>query len=995
MNISTTQRPSLCTLPVELIHHIFHYLDAQTIVRSFRSVCKQFYTIVKAYDQFKLDFNASLKSDFLFLCNFISPENIQSLTLSDRDETPGQVEFFLSFTRIKQFTRLRYLTIFEIDDCYLNIILKDLSTLTLQSLCIHSERDYSRDNTSLDQLSSVMSLPSLHNVNLNIPNLNLSELLWSLECKVQHLEIYCRTLDEYCNILNHLPNLRKFVVIQLNQDSTDEIVTQLSNLTPFRQLSYLAFKHCHIDIILLELLLLLAPSIERLQLIRSIDLHTFIAHLHQWANFVETKLPFLTQFEFFLTEDEHDFNFTVDTESLIDPFRTSFWTEKKSWFAICDYIVYPRTVILYTPLTFDPEFEYVYESKEIRRSSSVPNINNATKMDGVRKLRLDLTNVMTLATSSQGGLPHNIRFPRLDQLTIRIGDEWPLGSLRFLSSLVDLSNLIKLSLQISSAFYNSSEWTDVHGAKQSLEKSLNEINVEIYPKSIIQYIDQLMGKLKRLNEYSIKPNSMLVLGLKSILAKSLHRLLKENYYIDELVYYTDQLDEHFYLLTVTTINTSVSINLFDEFTISYRNMTNRLTDLHKKLCFYMDKSQSNFNKQILIKLNMLHESLQFFIQFIEKHILNKINIILDTEQENKIHKSIVLIECLIISIIVCITIVPLIFIGIKFLLEWKVKHIQQTIDQVGCLNIQRSNQEQYPLDVINNDALPNQLKPYGVYNDMNNTSGENSNSSSNNNLMEKNKTDDHHSVGIFLFSIRLCFALINMLIIILSLITGFLYGLDLLLNMSCELVHHNQTLLISLVTNNFVNQSGTFDVNRTIFNIINDCNRNVHFSKILFENASTQLQNELSSTIKDINQNIFDQFLNFNNKINITSDLHLLMSIASSSGLTKIVMLLKSIDHDFEQIRQIFQRILKRNSTLLTNFTSSVFNEFEEFTMKVIQSTIEKCPLPKDTILRADELICHQTAKNINGLWLQIFLFSFSMITGIYILGIYIYKQLF
>ncbi|CAF3346636.1 unnamed protein product [Rotaria socialis] len=827
MNISTTQRPSLCTLPVELIHHIFHYLDAQTIVRSFRSVCKQFYTIVKAYDQFKLDFNASLKSDFLFLCNFISPENIQSLTLSDRDETPGQVEFFLSFTRIKQFTRLRYLTIFEIDDCYLNIILKDLSTLTLQSLCIHSERDYSRDNTSLDQLSSVMSLPSLHNVNLNIPNLNLSELLWSLECKVQHLEIYCRTLDEYCNILNHLPNLRKFVVIQLNQDSTDEIVTQLSNLTPFRQLSYLAFKHCHIDIILLELLLLLAPSIERLQLIRSIDLHTFIAHLHQWANFIETKLPSLTQFEFFLTEDEHDFNFTVDTESLIDPFRTSFWTEKKSWFAICDYIVYPRTVILYTPLTFDPEFEYVYESKEIRRSSSVPNINNATKMDGVRKLRLDLTNVMTLATSSQGGLPHNIRFPRLDQLTIRIGDEWPLGSLRFLSSLVDLSNLIKLSLQISSAFYNSSEWTDVHGAKQSLEKSLNEINVEIYPKSIIQYIDQLMGKLKRLNEYSIKPNSMLVLGLKSILAKSLHRLLKENYYIDD------------------------------------------------------------------------------------------------------------------------------------------------------------------------NDALPNQLKPYDVYNDMNNTSGENSNSSSNNNLMEKNKTDDHHSVGLFLFSIRLCFALINMLIIILSLITGFLYGLDLLLNMSCELVHHNQTLLISLVTNNFVNQSGTFDVNRTIFNIINDCNRNVHFSKILFENASTQLQNELSSTIKDINQNIFDQFLNFNNKINITSDLHLLMSIASSSGLTKIVMLLKSIDHDFEQIRQIFQRILKRNSTLLTNFTSSVFNEFEEFTMKVIQSTIEKCPLPKDTILRADELICHQTAKNINGLWLQIFLFSFSMITGIYILGIYIYKQLF
>ncbi|CAF1223455.1 unnamed protein product [Rotaria sordida] len=94
---------SFYTLPLELIHYIFGYLDAKTIVRTFRSICKRFYIAVKTYDQFKLDFNSISKSDFLFLCNFIESKNIESLTLSDRDETPGQIEYFLSFIRIKYF----------------------------------------------------------------------------------------------------------------------------------------------------------------------------------------------------------------------------------------------------------------------------------------------------------------------------------------------------------------------------------------------------------------------------------------------------------------------------------------------------------------------------------------------------------------------------------------------------------------------------------------------------------------------------------------------------------------------------------------------------------------------------------------------------------------------------------------------------------------------------------------------------------------------------
>src|SRR5689334_21679595 len=116
--MSFKEKPSLCTLPVELVHYIFGYLDAKTIVRSIRCVCKRLYTIVNTYNQFYFDFNSILKNDFLFLCNYIK-----------NDKTPGQIQHFISIFCLSQFNQLRSLTLIEIDHCYLSIILKDIQRL--------------------------------------------------------------------------------------------------------------------------------------------------------------------------------------------------------------------------------------------------------------------------------------------------------------------------------------------------------------------------------------------------------------------------------------------------------------------------------------------------------------------------------------------------------------------------------------------------------------------------------------------------------------------------------------------------------------------------------------------------------------------------------------------------------------------------------------------------------------------------------------------------
>ncbi|CAF4183755.1 unnamed protein product, partial [Rotaria sordida] len=291
------------------------------------------------------------------------------------------------------------------------------------------------------------------------------------------------------------------------------------------------------------------------------------------------------------------------------------------------------------------------------------------------------------------------------------------------------------------------------------------------------------------------------------------------------------------------------------------------------------------------------------------------------------------------------------------------------------------------------NTVSNQNQSDEIENNMRSINNKYSNSLSDIDQIENNKFEDHDTSRLFLFSIRIVFIFILILVIFLLLITGFLYGLDLLLHGSCRLVHYNQPFLISFTTNNFLNQMNNFDINITILNIINDCNNNIHFSKILFKNASIQLNDQLSSTIKDFNQEIFQQFLNVNNKINITSDLDLLINLANLNSLNNIANYLKYIKNDFEQIDQIFKQILTPNSALLGNFTKETFHEFEKFVIKVTQSTIDPCPLPIDIILKMDQLICHHTAKIINGVWLEIFLFMFFIVFGLYIFGIYVYKQ--
>jgi hypothetical protein len=396
--VSLISTASFSTLPPELIYKIFVYLDAQTIVRKIRCISKRFYRIVNNYDEFNFNFTSILKCDFLLLCNYIQHDKIISLTLSDNDQTPGQIQLFLSLFRLNQFTRLRSLSLLEIDDCYLNIVLKDMKKLELNSLIIHTERDYSEDNTNRDDLLSVMSLPTLQKLVFKMPNFLMSSITWPIESKIQHLEITCQQLNDYYNIVRHFPNLRTLILEGLHQQIHDGIIPKPDDLEPFHQLESLTIKSCHTDMIIIELILSLTPTIEYLQLMRCVPLDVFTTHLSEWEKFVQLKLPLLNKFEFFLLDESYNYlNNSVDVESIVNPFRKSFWIETKKWFVECIHLISPRAIILHTLSLFDQQFIFIYQSKQ----TSSPTVVLNTLNNQIKKISLDLEVAMPSVTSAQ------------------------------------------------------------------------------------------------------------------------------------------------------------------------------------------------------------------------------------------------------------------------------------------------------------------------------------------------------------------------------------------------------------------------------------------------------------------------------------------------------------------------------------------------------------------------------------------------------------------
>lgn len=409
--MSTTSISSLDTLPVELIDRILDNLDVETVIFSLKHVCKRLDTIINTYFHlrgYKLNFDHISRSNFVRICHLIKPENVVSLTLSDQYTTAGQIELFLSFFFIERFVRLRSLTLLNIEDQQLTSVLKHAITCPLISLSIQEKNSYQRLTTTDALLSVIIERPGLRNLTLTLTSNGTDQIKWPTSSTIQHLTLYRCHVKLFRIIFRYFSSLRALVIkdADLNDYPFGYPITSL-DLSPVNQLTSLVMENMRINMDKLISILSNTPSLTYLQLTGTINKMDF-----QWENFIQAKLPLLTQFKFFFYTAIYDDSNSTAVNTLISPFRTPFWLEIKKWFVTCNQIkCFDLTdtnltcvIQLYSLPVCVTGLQYRPDSIITTSSTSIEMNNDVAVMDSVCTVLLNAEIFMAMTTTERDSI---------------------------------------------------------------------------------------------------------------------------------------------------------------------------------------------------------------------------------------------------------------------------------------------------------------------------------------------------------------------------------------------------------------------------------------------------------------------------------------------------------------------------------------------------------------------------------------------------------------
>jgi len=125
-------------------------------------------------------------------------------------------------------------------------------------------------------------------------------------------------------------------------------------------------------------------------------------------------------------------------------FQTPFWLDKIHCFITCDYITNSRKIMLYTLPICNTHFVYHIDLKKISLSNFTTRISDSD-MNYVQRLDLHMTKDIKIQNESS----NHLLFRNVTDLSLGNDDEWPENSLKFLSTILDLSRIVKLSLSVN------------------------------------------------------------------------------------------------------------------------------------------------------------------------------------------------------------------------------------------------------------------------------------------------------------------------------------------------------------------------------------------------------------------------------------------------------------------------------------------------------------------------------------------------------------------
>jgi hypothetical protein len=367
----------------ELLLDLFEFLRSAHLLCAFYGLNYRFNKLISIYFRtHTLDFRCISKKTFDTVYQkhlFSIADQIISLHLSNGDETPNIVKYFLSQTLMfEQFHHLQSLSLYDINSLYiLNQIIfqcRYLHHLThLNMIQCHFKPE---DSYDLCLINNIWSLPKLTHFKMKDVYQSASRFMaikvisyTIMHLLIENLPSDLRTIS---HIIEYTPHLRYFST--MNVHDTDDLSLSTLKL-PFYS------KHT------IETYL---PTFSNLC---SLTIKTTNCDLngHDWENILIQYVPKIKHFQCFLRFCEIVFLPTdIDgkVNKLFDSFCTPFWIEKHQWYVRCDWYRNDTryNIILYTlPYNFR---DYAYY-KQMNFRSSCPNDNEFWSYDCVAVLEND------------------------------------------------------------------------------------------------------------------------------------------------------------------------------------------------------------------------------------------------------------------------------------------------------------------------------------------------------------------------------------------------------------------------------------------------------------------------------------------------------------------------------------------------------------------------------------------------------------------------------
>ncbi|UJR16711.1 hypothetical protein I4U23_003611 [Adineta vaga] len=439
-------------LPNEIIYRIFDNLDIYSIVL-FTYTCTRYFQCRHRYNQYRIDFQSILKSNFDLVCRVINPSHIISLKLSDDDnKTPGQIQTFLKSDIINRLTRLKCLQLLQINENHLENLLKHFQKSSITSLHIEYRQYFGMlSSSAFDLLHRILSLKTLKKLNLDMRAYETVSLQWPQTLSIEHLTLVHLSIKQFIQIFSQ-PN--QFQSIRLRQFSMKDYDVHSVKVLYCKELKSFEIEESELLFDKIQCLLSFMSKLLHLKFEGFTSKFDKIFENNQLEEFIRTNLSDLKTFEFFIRFLPVEFKLTTCLiTSLIEQFKRSFWMMKLHCSTICDFIQDTNELHFYSIPSPCHCFKYVNLSTLTSISTQSEFNYLSERFNSVYQLDLNLKDLPVISTQTKNISQDQRLFPNLRNLKLTITDHCSLSCFEYLFQTIYLEKLDELSLIISSRSY--------------------------------------------------------------------------------------------------------------------------------------------------------------------------------------------------------------------------------------------------------------------------------------------------------------------------------------------------------------------------------------------------------------------------------------------------------------------------------------------------------------------------------------------------------------